>query len=273
MDRIGYRVSVASIVVGAVLVGAGPAYAAAPANDTFPGAIAISSVPFSTTLDTSEATTDADDVNANVNCGAPATDASVWYSFAPAADGAIVVDVSASSYTAGVLVVTGAPGMFQIIACGPGAVAFPTTAGTTYYLLMIDDQLDGGGNGGTLVVNVVEAPPPPTIQATVDATASFDSRTGSATAHGTITCTGVVEFAFVDVELHQRVGRGEVVGVGAVEVTCDGTTRPWSVEVFPIFGSKFAGGKAASLTLAVACGPFECGISFQEHIVQLSRRG
>jgi hypothetical protein len=56
-------------------------------------------------------------------------------------------------------------------------------------------------------------------------------------------------------------------------VKCDGTFRPWSVEVFPVIGSKFAGGKAASVTFAVACGPFECGVDFQEHIVQLSRRG
>jgi hypothetical protein len=260
------------LAAGLVLVGAGPAQAAAPANDTFGGAIAIGSVPFTTTADTSEATTDTDDANANANCGAPATDASVWYSTTPAADGAIVVDVSSSSYSAGVLVVTGAPGAFEIVACGPGAVAFATTAGTTYHLLIIDDQFDGGGNGGTLVLNVDVAPPPPTIDITVDPSAGFNPQTGTATVRGTATCTGLVDFAFVDVEMRQRVGRGEVFGFGFMDVACDGAAHPWSVEVFPIVGSKFAGGKAATLTFAVACGPFECGFDYEEHRVQLSRR-
>ena len=261
------------LTAGTVLFGAGPAQAAAPANDTFGGSIAIGSVPFTTTADTSGATTDADDANANATCGAPATDASVWYSTTPTADGALVVDVSKSSYTAGVLVVTGTPGAFEIVACGPGAVGFPTTAGTTYHLLVIDDQSDGGGNGGSLAMTVDIAPPPPTIDVTVDPTAGFNSRTGAATVHGTINCSGVVDFAFLDVELHQRVGRGEVVGSGGMDVTCDDANHPWSVEVYPFSGTKFTGGKGASVTFAVACGPFDCGIDYEEHRVQLSRRG
>jgi hypothetical protein len=53
----------------------------------------------------------------------------------------------------------------------------------------------------------------------------------------------------------------------------------WSIDqavikanIFPTFGQKFAGGKAASLTFSVACGTFECSTDYQEHIVQLSRR-
>lgn len=32
---------------------------------------------------------------------------------------------------------------------------------------------------------------------------------------------------------------------------------------------KFKGGKAVSVTFAVACGTFFCGVDFQEHVVQL----
>jgi len=273
VNRLTRRIGAVVVTGGLIMVGAAPAQAAAPTNDTFDGAISIGALPFTTTLDTTEATTDADDANANEICGAPATDASVWYSTTPSVDGGLLVDVSESSYSAGVLVVTGTPGTFEIIACGPGRIAFPVAGGTTYYLLIIDDQLDGGGNGGTMVMTVDVAPPPPTIDATVDASAGFNPKTGSATVHGLITCTGVVDFAFVDVELHQKVGRGEVVGVGTIEVTCDEKSRPWSVEIFPVFGTKFSGGKGASLTFAIACGPFECAIDFEEHPVQLSRRG
>jgi len=79
---------------------AAPALAAAPANDTLAG-IETLSVPDSVTLDTTEATTDADDASMNPGeCGAPATDASVWYELT--GTGAwVAIDVSASTYSAG----------------------------------------------------------------------------------------------------------------------------------------------------------------------------
>jgi len=255
-------------------VAAAPAYAAAPANDTFAGALAVGALPFTTSQDTSEATTDADDAEANQNCGAPVTDASVWYSFtAPASDEAIIVDVSSSSYSAGVLVVTGSPGSFVIQACGPGATAFLTVAGETYHFMIIDDQSDGSGNGGTMVMTVDTAPPPPDVDITVDPRGTVD-KAGTATLSGTMSCTGEVQFAFVEVSIVQRVGRGSIDGFGFVETPCDGTDRPWSVQISPfIGGSKFAGGKAASVTFGVACGPVFCGEDFEERTVQLSRRG
>jgi len=273
LRQITYLAAALLVGAGLVLVGGSPAQAAAPDNDTFAGAVAINSLPFSATVDTTQATTDSDDANANVDCGAPATDASVWYSFTATSDTGVLVDVSKSSYSAGVLVVTGTPGAFQIWACGPQTVGFPVNAGETYYLLMIDDQSDGTGNGGQLVINIDTAPPPPRITSTVDSTASFNSKTGSATVHGTFTCTCVADVAEVDVELHQQVGRGEVVGFGFVPITCDGSSHPWSVEVFPEIGTKFAGGKGASLSYTVACGVLGCSVDYQEHTVQLSKHG
>jgi hypothetical protein len=260
------------VVVLLGVLAAGPAYAAPPSNDVFAGAVTIGSVPFGVTQDVTEATTDADDVEANAACGAPALDASVWYAITPTADTTLLVNVTDSSYPAGVLVVTGAPGSFEIVTCGPGAVAFDALAGVSYHLLIIDDQSDGGGNGGTLRLTVDEAPPPPELTVTVNERATFDPRTGSATVSGTIACVGDVEFTFIDVQLEQAVGRGEVVGFGTVDVDCDGTVRPWSIEIFPTFGKKFAGGKSATFTFAVSCGPVFCGEYFNEQRVQLSRR-
>lgn len=271
-NRTAARLCAIGVVTMLGVLAAGPAYAAAPANDTFAGAVAIGSVPFTATQDTTEATTDADDTEANAVCGAPALDASVWYSITPATDQVLIADVSASSYSAGVLVVTGKPGSFQIETCGPGAVAFYALGGVTYSMLMIDDQYDGGGNGGTLRLSVTEAPPPPEVTVTVNDRAAFNARTGSATVSGAISCTGTVDFTFIDVLLRQAVGRGEVVGEGFLDVTCDGKVRPWSVEIFPFYGTKFAGGKGASFTYAVACGPIFCSESYNEQRVQLSRR-
>src|SRR5918996_2142292 len=230
------------------------AVAAPPSNDTFGGATVVS-LGFSEQLDTTEATTDADDAQLNATCGAPATDASVWYAFTTAADTGVVVDVSQSSYSAGVLVGVGTQGSLETVDCGPGTVGFFAVAGTTYYVLAIDDQLDGGGNGGTLRISFNEAPPPPTVDITVDPVGTFNARTGVATITGTYTCTNG---DFIDVfgEARQAVGRFTVVGFfGFFDVgTCDGATRAWSADVFPENG-RFAGGNAMTVTFAFSCGP------------------
>jgi hypothetical protein len=46
----------------------------------------------------------------NANCEAPATEASVWYALTPASSQPILIDVSRSDYSAGIAMVTGAPG-------------------------------------------------------------------------------------------------------------------------------------------------------------------
>src|SRR5919106_5531136 len=171
------------------------AVTAPPSNDTFGGATVVS-LGFSEQLDTTEATTDADDAQLNATCGAPATDASVWYAFTAAADGGVVIDVSQSDYSAGVLVGIGTQGNLDTVACGPGTVGFFAAAGTTYYVLAIDDQFDGGGNGGTLRISFNEAPPPPTVDIVVDPVGTVDPRTGVAELTGTYTCTNA---DFIDV--------------------------------------------------------------------------
>jgi hypothetical protein len=247
---------------------AAPAVAAPPSNDTFGGATPVS-LGFSAQLDTTEATTDADDAQLNATCGAPATDASVWYSFTAAADGGVVIDVSQSDYSAGVLVGIGTQGSLQTVTCGPGTVGFAAAAGTTYYVLAIDDQLDGSGNGGTLRISFNEAPPPPTVDITVDPVGRVDAQTGVAYLTGAYTCSNA---DFIDVfgQARQAVGRFVVNGsFSFFDVsTCDGTSHLWSATVVPENG-KFAGGKAMTMTFAVSCGTFQCAEDFVEQTVRL----
>lgn len=245
-----------------------PAVAAPPGNDVYGGADVIAAVPFSASLDTTEATTDADDAELNVPCGAPAMDASVWYRFTSSTDDAYLADASASDYAAGVFVATGGPGSFAVVACGPGGAAWQASAGETYSILVMDDQSDGGGNGGLMALTIEVAPPPPALDVTVDPTAQFDSRTGSAILSGTIMCGADAEFAFLEAQLTQRVGRLLIRGFGGTDVTCDGTTRPWTVEVFGDNG-LFKGGKTASATFAAACGLAFCSEYFNESTIQL----
>ncbi|HEX5039797.1 MAG TPA: DUF6299 family protein [Candidatus Limnocylindria bacterium] len=262
------RATIATCLVTIMsLVLAAPALAAAPTNDTYAGRTILAGLPFSETLDTTEATTDADDVAWNTNCGAPATEASVWYELTAATDGGVIVDVTASDYSAGIAVVTGSPGSFVTEACGPGIVGFFAGAGTTYQIVAFDDT-PGGTNGGMLSISIEEAPPPPEVEMTVDRVGHFDSRSGSATITGTITCSGETEFTSIDVQLRQRVGRLIINGFGSTDFACDGTTHDWSVEVIGDNG-VFKGGKAATVVFGVACGAFDCGEASAETTVQL----
>ncbi|MGH8970057.1 MAG: DUF6299 family protein [Actinomycetes bacterium] len=224
-------------------------------------------------LDTTEATTDAEDAQLNTECGAPATDASVWYSFTSASDAGVVVDVSASDYSAGVLVGVGAPGTLELVTCGPGTVGFFAAAGTTYWVLAIDDQGDGAGNGGSLNISFGEVPPPPTVDITVDPTARV-TRTGVATLTGTYTCSDG-DFIEVFAEVSQSVGRFFILR-GSFdffdEGTCDGTPHRWSADVVADNG-RFAGGKAMAVVFTFSCGAFECSEGFSEHTVKLRGGG
>lgn len=260
---------VAALALTTLLGAAGPAFAAPPVNDTYSGRTVVTALPFTDQIDTTEATRDADDDALASQCaGVPAWDATVWYEVTPTQDAFLVADFSESSYSAGGFVATGGPGNWTLVTCAPFGVIWEATAGVSYSLVVFDDQGDGAGTGGVLNLTIDTAPPPPLIDITVNPTGTFNSRTGSATLTGTVTCTGDSAFAFFEVHLSQAVGRFIIRGYGGSGVTCDGTTRPWSVEVFGDNG-KFSGGKAINVAIAVACGEFLCGEDFEETRVTL----
>jgi hypothetical protein len=248
-----------TIVALASLGLAVPVLAAAPTADTYAGRTTITTLPFIETIDTTEATTDADDAEANAQCGAPVTDASVWYEYTATSDAGFVVETGNSSYSAGLLVATGSPGSFVVVTCSPSSVFVPSTTGETYAILVFDDQYDGEGNGGTVDVAISEVPPPPVLDVTIASSGKFNAKTGSATILGTLSCTGgdVDGKNFIDVQVGQTVGRVRFNGEGFTTFACDGSTQTWSAEVFSSSG-KFAGGKATVTLFAIACGNGGC---------------
>ncbi|MGY4766959.1 hypothetical protein ACXC9Q_08575 [Kribbella sp. CWNU-51] len=266
--------AVSALVLGTLIMSAGIGFAAPPGNDTYGGRTVVGAIPFTDSLDTTEATTDSDDLS-TAFCGTPAplpTDASVWYGITPTADEILRFDVSSSTYSTTAIVATGSPGNWSQVVCGSNQASWRATAGTTYTVLVFDNQFDAGGNGGTLNLTVDVLPPPPTIDITVNPVATFNSRTGTATVSGTATCTGEPFFTDVSTELTQRAGRFTVRGRNTISgILCDGTPQSWSMEILPD-GGKFAGGKAASVTNALACGSFDCGTDSEERTIVLRGR-
>src|SRR4051794_35336506 len=227
------------LVVAALASTAGVASAAVPANDTFAGRTTISSLPFTDTVDTSEATADADDAEVATACEFSGShEASVWYSYSPDTSREVRIDASGSSYTTGVGVVIGSPGGFQRYICFSGSSRFWLSPGETFHVVVSDIS---GGHGGTLRLSVDE-PRPPTVKLDVDDTGTA-TKAGVGIVGGTVTCTRNAS-GYLNGSLSQAVGRvSTIAGNGYSYPTCDGTPQPWTMEV-PPNGGKFAGGKA-----------------------------
>lgn len=265
MKRLGVVLCAASIVSLSFVT---PVLAAAPGNDVYSGREVISALPFNDTLDTTEATTDADDAHWNALCGAPFTDASVWYELTATSDGVLLADTSASDYSTGVAVLTGSPGSFTVEACAPGMAGFQTTSGETYLIVAFNDTGEGGG---TLQLSVDVPPPTPTIDVAVNPTGTFNGKTGSATVSGTVTCSGSgVDFPSISVMLQQQVGRFIIRGMGGAPFACDGTAEAWTAEVYGDDG-LFKGGRATAFVDAYACTFFDCGWDSEQTTVSLRR--
>jgi hypothetical protein len=270
MKRLAVPIGLVSLFT---LAFAAPVLAAVPSNDTYAGRTVIAELPFADTIDTSEATTDADDGEWNAYCGAPQTDASVWYEFTAPDDAMVQIDLSAD-YSKGAVVLTGSPGSLTPVQCYPYTpILFPVTSGEKYLIVAFDLQQDEGGNGGLLSLSLDLAPPPPpppTMDVTVDALGTFNAQTGSATISGTVTCSADADYAYIDVELRQHAGRFIVSGYGYADVWCDGTNQTWSSEVSGSSG-LFKGGSAVVATSGVACNIADCVHDFEQNNIRLRR--
>lgn len=136
------------------------------------------------------------------------------------------VDVSKSSYLAGVIVATGTPGNLTLLTCGPDTVAFENPGEPVYVLAF---SHDAAVTGGQFVIEVKEGQPAPKLSMRVDDVGTVKKRTGAATVSGTYTCDGKAEFVEMSGWLSQEQGRGlgerrlqpAVVGVrGHIRLEC-----------------------------------------------------
>jgi hypothetical protein len=241
------------LAVALVSLAAAPAMAAPPpANDESGGAITLQ-LGDRVSQDTTLATTNAGDDTLNTNCGAPATNASVWYKYTPVTTGNVVLDTTQSNYSAGVMVFQGTPTADSLIGCGPGTVGLHAHGGTTYYIMAFSDT---DTNGGTLVMTLKNAPRP-SVHVTLAKHGVAFHKGGAAKIHGTYSCTHADEFAGVSAHLRQRAGRVKIQADSGTNIRCNGKRHRWTAKLVSP-GGTYAKGRAVAKVAIISCGILQC---------------
>ncbi|MDX6593560.1 MAG: hypothetical protein QOJ13_2756 [Gaiellales bacterium] len=241
-----------------VLVGAMPALAAAPSNDAFPNARVVPGVPFTNVVNTTDATTAADDPNCTNESH------TVWYRFRPAQTGRYQFSTSTDGFPSAVAVFSGSRGALSFLACGasggPTAVTRADLQAGTLYRIMAgtyNGRGDPAAIGGRLTLRVTK-PVLPTARITFGR-ATVDTVSGVVQLHGTITCLGTAVFADVFGILRQVRNGFFARGSGsAAPATCGSAPKPWTMAVESETVRAFVPGQASLDFFFEACDTVEC---------------
>lgn len=242
----------AILAAGLTMTVAGPAMAAVPTNDDFANATVVSATPFTDTVDTTDATSQATD---STGCGGSH---SVWYAYTASHDGTLTFDTSGSSFDTLLSAYTGAEGSLTLVACNDDAngglqsqVSFDVTSGTTYHFLVGGCCRPEDGVFGDVVVHADVTAPPFSFDVILTA-GSADPRTHEVTLNGTVGCTSPGQVN-VSGTLEQRSARGSF----SVEVACTPDSTDFAAPVTTTAG-VFMPGRATVTTTGWGCGGAVC---------------
>ncbi len=136
---------------------------APPANDLIENATPITTLPFTATQDSADATSSSTDPSSACIGGVLPT---VWYSFTTTTDGLIEAGTT-GGFSTFLTIYEGQPGSLSQVTCTFGAqsVTVPVTKGTTYYLSVVPLQHDTFTLDVTELLNI-SLPPDVTAEAT-----------------------------------------------------------------------------------------------------------
>jgi hypothetical protein len=233
---------------------ASAAPATPPGNDKPSGAVSIHKGE-TVKEDTTQATTGSLDHKINERCGAPYTNASVWFQYTATDDKGIVLNASGSDFGVGIMVFRGsAPTPDSLFRCGPTEENFRTNPGRTFTIMVFTATRR---HGGDLSMTVRQAPPPPTVSVVVRKN-DVAYPTGNARVNGTYTCANG-DFVESFGELTQVWKRLRITGplrffsVGL----CDGLPHHWTKTVHSDNG-LYGAGVAQAHMVTIVCGVFHC---------------
>jgi len=227
------------------------ALAAAPQNDEVAGATLVSALPFSDTVDTSEATAAPGDLD----CSGLEDTHTVWYAISPTTD--MVLGLRTQPQFPGEVstsVATGSPGSLVFVQCSFASTqTLSVAAGTTYYIQLASVGSDPGG-----VINVsMAAVDPITVSLSLHKTADING--GGTTVSGTIQCSRALppgSEVVVQGTLSQGNASGWLVPFHS-SVGCPTSPLQWKATVQVLAGT-FIRGKATLSATAFACDEFVC---------------
>jgi hypothetical protein len=241
------------ILVGLALcfLGARLAFAAAPGNDEIANASNVTSLPFSDSLDTSEATQGQDDLH----CGTLVDGNTVWYKITPARDMRIGFHVETAVPELSMSIGTGSPGSLALLQCSFASYdALEVSSGTTYYIQLATCC---GTPAGPVTLTMQEVP-------YLSADLRIEHR-------GRIDAAGVVELSGkVRCNRHTPPGSGVTVQGTLTQGSADGWLvpvhfsdgcserwMPWSTTVQLLSADGFASGAAQLEASVFACDEFD----------------
>lgn len=237
-----------SLVLVSVLVIFGlaaPASAVPPANDLISSATSIGALPFTETLDTTEAHGDGPRF-----CG---NSGSVFYRFKPSVDTRIQVDTFGSDYDTVLTVLRGPLNDLRLLQCDDDSgfglqsvIRFTADAGRRYFIEVSTCCRSGRTGGGELVITAQQRP---LGELTVDLAitdGTIDTVSGDVTIEGTVSCSHPAEILFFG-RLRQR--RSDLfiasASFGEELMYCSGGVVPWTIDgIEPKAGISFVAGDA-----------------------------
>jgi hypothetical protein len=242
-------------------VGATGVSAAPPNNDEFGDARVVGALPYTNTVDTSDATRsepDQDCFGGEVH--------TVWYRFTASATAPTLVEVDAA-FDATLSVFTGTGDALEGIDCAddPPSLVLDARSGTTYHI-MVASCCDEPGGSATLRLSELRAP---RLDVRLGG-GTADTRTGDGSARGGVTCQGVRRTT-ISVQVRQRTRTGRIVtGYGETSARCVGAARRWNALV--LSDRALRPGWARVMVWARACGGGVCVTDRVNRIIWLSRR-
>jgi hypothetical protein len=261
------RSSMSSTAAFAVALGLvatiGPtASAATPSNDDRGAATVVADLPFTDSLDTTDATAQPNDPD----CYSDAANPTVWYSFTPGNDATFIARTAGSDYDTTLLVATAGDEGLDVIDCNDdwdeGSLVAWAAKGGQEYLLMVGSFF--GDPGGQLQFEIRRAPPRPSFALRLARSGTIN-RHGAAVVSGILRCQGTRGRQTVELSGRQDVGRLRIRGFGSGRVRCG---VPWSVRVRSD-AFRFGPGGIVVRAAVPWCTVIHCGTERARRVVRL----
>jgi hypothetical protein len=229
----------------------GAAVAAAPANDDIANAVNVPGLPFTDTVDITDATPAPDDLH----CGTLVDGNTVWYKVTPSSDTRIGFHIDTSVQELSISIGTGSPGALGLWQCSfaPND-ALEATAGTTYYIQLATCC---GAAGGPVTITMQEVLHL-TADIRIDHRGQIDGA-GAVELSGKVRCnrqTPPGSGVTVQGTLKQGSADGWLVPVHFSD-GCSEQWMPWSTTVQLLSVHGFDSGRAALEATVFACDEFD----------------